>query len=498
MKKFEFLLLGSATLPLMAVAAACGAQQEKVEEPDFVHETLTDAEKTAFQSAAGSNLRTMGRMRLVVRAALVNNDKTLVSRFTTLAGEDATKKAAVETFKTEWTGKWGALFGTLSDGDKNVFSGENKYANGTATLAEYQALKTAFTEKAKDLLASVAKVIKALGLGDLSDDYKTYLDSANVSALQTRFNYTGALVPDSSTLNDFERFLESIVGEDTSKDQSNPTPTGNMVTVLSGLEDNAVFSKTVMSLVALLTDRMLRLVEGAEAAKVLVSTGTATAEAAKETYLALRKYDKWPASTLKTRGAALSTPVQALGPVLKNVETVLSPLFAEGGKGKSLVDTLKAKESKTDEETMLLSRLELLANLAKANSELEKLSSLVYKDGVALDYEAAVLKSVKTYADFYAKVGLSWQWALNVLLWANPAKDLVTYFTASGLADKFADKKADVEAVVAEVTKLNVAATLANFDKFKAAGDTLNLGLFNQKARALTSHLQAMLAATKK
>ncbi|SYV93130.1 Uncharacterised protein, partial [Mycoplasmopsis synoviae] len=66
-----------------------------------------------------------------------------------------------------------------------------------------------------------------------------------------------------------------------------------MVTVLSGLEDNAVFSKTVMSLVALLTDRMLRLVEGAEAAKVLVSTGTATAEAAKETYLALRKYDKW-------------------------------------------------------------------------------------------------------------------------------------------------------------------------------------------------------------
>lgn len=256
-----------------------------------------------------------------------------------------------------------------------------------------------------------------------------------------------------------------------------------MVTVLSGLEDNAVFSKTVMSLVALLTDRMLRLVEGAEAAKVLVSTGTATAEAAKETYLALRKYDKWPASTLKTRGAALSTPVQALGPVLKNVETVLSPLFAEGGKGKSLVDTLKAKESKTDEETMLLSRLESLANLAKANSELEKLSSLVYKDGVALDYEAAVLKSVKTYADFYAKVGLSWQWALNVLLWANPAKDLVTYFTASGLADKFADKKADVEAVVAEVTKLNVAATLANFDKFKAAGDTLNLGLFNQKSK---------------
>ncbi|MFL1037639.1 hypothetical protein ACJOMK_03910, partial [Mycoplasmopsis synoviae] len=108
-----------------------------------------------------------------------------------------------------------------------------------------------------------------------------------------------------------------------------------------------------MSLVALLTDRILGLVEGAEAAKVLVSTGTATAEAAKETYLALRKYDKWPASTLKTRGTALSTPVQGLGPVLKNVETVLSPLFAEGGKGKWLVDTLKAKESKTDKETML-------------------------------------------------------------------------------------------------------------------------------------------------
>lgn len=48
MKKFEFLLLGSATLPLMAVAAACGAQQEKVEEPDFVHETLTDAEKNCI------------------------------------------------------------------------------------------------------------------------------------------------------------------------------------------------------------------------------------------------------------------------------------------------------------------------------------------------------------------------------------------------------------------------------------------------------------------
>ncbi|MFL1037807.1 hypothetical protein ACJOMK_04890, partial [Mycoplasmopsis synoviae] len=103
---------------MMAVAAGSGAQQGKVKEPDFVQETLTDAQKTAFQSPVGSNLRTMARMRLAVRAALVTNDKTLVTRFTTLAGEDATKKAAVETFKTEWTGKWGALFGTLSDGDK--------------------------------------------------------------------------------------------------------------------------------------------------------------------------------------------------------------------------------------------------------------------------------------------------------------------------------------------------------------------------------------------
>ncbi|QGZ97698.1 hypothetical protein GE118_02670 [Mycoplasma sp. NEAQ87857] len=489
LNKMLLFATGGISTSLVASMVACNATTNNPK-MDQYQATQTDL---AVKKRAANNLGTlMGPFRLIVRGTYALNDGLFAKRYTKLAGSDSTKTQAVEKFKTQWMAAVAKTVGLFKNDPKGV---EYFVSNGLASSEEYSNKKAMFLEKAKKIMDTVVEAATALGVeGTYSSNYLDNLSDVTplvnlIKNMQNTPLYQGDnWVPAGASVNDLARFLESqtqeVVNPAFPEDNSKKLPSGNFSTSLAKIESASEFTKVALIAISVLTQRMVTLFDGAiNAAKIA------------EGKISLKEQQDWfnninIKSNMTPRGNAVKELLANYTPYVKDMIAKLSELFAPEGKGTMLVNELKSANSSNEAKTKLLNQLTLLSNIVTAAPQgqsrvllanaYDTLLNFFSQNDQSIDF-SVLTKDLESFKSWYAKIGYSWNFALQTLFrlndWANGTKDFDNLLTQAQLADN-----------------ANAMAVLNAIKEVDQHNPTNNRFVFNQKVRWLTSLQQEILA----